>query len=259
MNRARLSRRLLALATLAVALAGGLAAPLAGDQLGLGALLTALLVGAGAEAQARLHPHFGPLDGRRLAGFWIGPALTALAAVLAAGLLQAEPGRVVPFVGALMVGALLFAQDRELEEHDDSPKAGWSGLASALILYLVAFVLFVVLYGGRELPFLSALAIGVSGALLAVALFRPSGAEPRRVWLLAMLTGLCAAEIALVLGAWITVGLLGGAFLLLYFYVTAGLIQALLAGGLDRRLAIEYGLVGLIGLVLIISATPWRT
>src|SRR5215216_1230732 len=241
--------------TAAVALAGMLAAPLAGAQLTALALTTAAAVGVGAEAHARLHPRFGPAGSRRLDGFWIGPALAALAAVLTAGRLEAALARVVPFLGALLVGALLFAQDRELDDHSEER---WTALAYALILYLIAFVLFVVIYGWRDPLILSALGCGVCAALLAAALYRPTRARRRRVWLFAGLTGLCVAELTLAVGAWIVAGLLGGAFLLLYFYVAAGLIHAHLDGSLDTRLVIEYGFVGLIGLVLIISTTPWR-
>jgi hypothetical protein len=241
--------------TVAVALAGLLAAPLAAAQLTPLALTTALAVGAGAEAHARLHPRFGPVGSRRLNGFWIGPALAVLAAALVVGRVEGELGRGVPFVGALAVGALLFAQDREL---DDLGHERWTPLAFALILYLVAFALFVVIYSAQEPIILSALACGVCASLLAVALFRPTRARRGRVWLLAALTGLCTAELTLALAAWLVAGLLGGAFLLLYFYVAAGLIHALLDGSLDRRLVVEYGFVGLIGLALIISTSPLR-
>src|SRR5919202_4758998 len=66
--------------TMLVALAGLLAAPLAGAQLPLLALTTALAVGAGAEAHVRLHSRFGPVGRRLFDGFAIGPALTVLAA-----------------------------------------------------------------------------------------------------------------------------------------------------------------------------------
>jgi hypothetical protein len=91
-----------------------------------------------------------------------------------------------------------------------------------------------------------------------VPLFRPTSAPLPRVWLYAALTGLCVGELTLALGTWVVAGLLGGAFLLLYFYVAAGLIQAMLDGSLNGRLALEYGLVGVVGLILILSTSPWR-
>lgn len=241
--------------TVLVALAGLLAAPLAGGQLALLAVTTALAVGAGAEAHARLHPRFGRIGGRKLDGFWIGPALVALAGALVAGRLEEPLGRTAAVVGALLVGVLLFAQDRELASGEEER---WTPLAYALVLYLVAFVLFVVAYGNRDPVWLAALAAGACGVLLGVALFRPSRAQTRRVWLFAGLIGLGVAELTLALTFWIPGGLLGGAFLLLYFYVSAGLIQALLDGSLSGRLALEYGVVGLVGLALILSTSPWR-
>jgi hypothetical protein len=243
--------------TMLVALAGLLAAPLAGTQLPLLAASTALAVAVGAEAHARLHPRFGRLGGRLLEGYWIGPALTALAAALLAGRLDEPYSRAVPIIGALLVGVLLFAQDRELADSGGSEER-WTPLAFALVLYLVAFVAFVLLYSQREPVWLAAPASGLAAALLAAAIFRPSGAPQRRSWLFALLIGLCVAELTAALGFWIPAGLLGGAFLLLYFYVAAGLIQALLDGTLNSRLAVEYGIVGLVGLALILSTSPWR-
>ena len=105
---------------------------------------------------------------------------------------------------------------------------------------------------------LAALCTGSCTTLLGAALFRPTRAQLARVWLFAALSGLCVAELTAALNFWLVAGLVGGSFLLLYFYVTAGLIQALLDGSLDSRLVVEYGLVGLIGLILIVSTTPWR-
>lgn len=241
--------------TMLVALAGLLAAPLAGTQLPILALTTAVAVGAGAEAHARLHPRFGPIGSRLLEGYWIGPALAALAAALLIGRVEEPFARAVPFVGALLVGVLLFAQDHELAEAGEER---WTPLAFALVLYLVAFVLFVIAYSQHDPIYLVALACGIAAMLLAASLFRSTRSAPWRSWLFGALIGLCVAELTLALSFWIPAGLLGGAFLLLYFYVAAGLIQALLDGSLSARLAVEYGLVGVVGLVLILSTGPWR-
>src|SRR5438093_1848557 len=239
-----------------MALAGSLAAPFAGSQLLALALTTVVAVGAGAEVHARLHPRFGPVSGRQFDGFWIGPALASLASVLAAGRLEPSFGRIVPFVGALIVGALIFGQDREL---DGRREEKWTPLAYALSLYLVSFSLFVEIYGSRMPMLVGALATGASATLLGAALYRPSRSPRARVALFALLSGLCVAELTAALNFWIVAGLIGGSFLLLFFYVSAGLIQALLERSLDTRLAVEYALVGLVGLALIVFTTPWRS
>jgi hypothetical protein len=250
-----IARRITAAGTIVAAFAGFWAAPLAGTQLSLLALSTALAVGVGAEAHARLHPRFRLRDGHQVTGFGLGPAMTAAAAALTAGRLEPPLTQAVPFVGALFVGMLLLAQERELsEQHEER----WTPLAAALILYLAAFVLFVTIYAGRESTLQAVIGTGLSAVLIGVALLRPTGARMRRVWLFAGLIGLGVAELAFVLGTWITAGLLGGAFLLLYFYVAGGLIQSLLEGTLSTRLVVEYSLVGLVGLVLILSTSPWR-
>jgi len=232
-----------------------MAVPLAGPQLIPLALTTALAVGAGAEAHTRLHPRFPSSDSRSVGGFWIGPALTALAAALAAGRLDGDLVRAAAVVGAALVGVLVVAQDREI---DGRRQQRWTPLAFGLTLYLAAFVLFAVIYGWSDLLLLSILACGLCGALLSAALFRPTRAPRARVWLFAALVGVCIAELTAALGTWTSAGLVGGAFLLLYFYVATGLINALLDGSLDRRLVVEYGLVAAVGLLLIISTSPLR-
>jgi hypothetical protein len=248
-------RWLTAIGTVVAAFAGLWAVPLAGPQLPLLALSTAIAVAVGAEAHARLHPRFGPRGGRRLAGYGLGPALAALAAALAGGRLDGSFALAAPVVGALLIAVLLFAQDRELDDHREDR---WTPLAYALILYLVAFVLFVVIYSVRDPILLTNISAAICAALLAAALYRPSGSRLDRTWLYAGLTGLCIGELTMALGSWIAVGLLGGAFLLLFFYVAAGLIHSLLDGSLTGRLVMEYSFVGLVGLALILSTSPWR-
>ena len=238
-----------------MALAGLLAVPAAGGQLWLLAVTTALAVGAGAEAHARAHPSFGASWSRRLDGFWIGPALGLLAIAPQAAQLGSVEGRLVALGGAVGVGLMLLLQDRELEERADDR---WGPLVFALLLYVVAFGLFSLLFGIREPIWLVSLGCGGCAALLALALFRSSRARRERVLLYAVLIGLAVAEITLALGGWVATGLLGGAFLLLFFYVAAGLVQALLDGTLDGRLVFEYACVGLVGLALILWTSPWH-
>src|SRR5688572_12509088 len=83
-----MARRITAAGTIVAAFAGFWAAPLAGTQLSLLALSTALAVGVGAEAHARLHPRFRLRDGHQVAGFGLGPAMTTAAAALTAGRLE---------------------------------------------------------------------------------------------------------------------------------------------------------------------------
>jgi uncharacterized protein DUF5656 len=247
-------RQLSGWGTVAVTLGGLMAAPLAGSLLAPLILITALVVGAGAEAHARFHPRFSAVGSPYVGSFWIGPALAVLAAALAATRLEVNLARGVSPLAAALVGVLLFAQDREL----DSREERWTPLAFALILYLAAFVLFALTYGPRDSVALSVLGCGASSMLLSAALFRPTRAPPRRVWLFAALIGLCVGQLALALSTWVASGLVGGAFLLLYFYVAAGLVNALLDRSLDTRLAIEYGLVALLGLVFIVLSNPLR-
>src|ERR671933_541120 len=105
---------------------------------------------ADSPRRARARPMSGYVSG------W-GTMLVALAALLAARL-DPPIARAIPVAGALLVGVLLFTQDRELFESRDDH---WTPLAYALTLYLVAFVLFVVIYSDRDPVWLAASETGL--------------------------------------------------------------------------------------------------
>ncbi len=86
-----------------------------------------------------------------------------------------------------------------------------------------------------------------------------SGAErqlDKQVALLAGMTALLAAEVTWVLGYWPVGGLIGGALLLLGFYVLVGLLQCIRDNSLSRSTVLEYGAVGIVGFLAILIAVP---
>ena len=69
---------------------------------------------------------------------------------------------------------------------------------------------------------------------------------------------MAAGEVTWALNYWVVRELVGGAVLLLLFYVLAGLNEVILRGELTRRLLVEYVGVGVVGFLLILSTGPWR-
>jgi hypothetical protein len=51
-------------------------------------------------------------------------------------------------------------------------------------------------------------------------------------------------------------GLVGGALLLLGFYVLVGLLQCIRDGSLTRNTVLEYGVVGVVGFLAILVVVP---
>ena len=60
------------------------------------------------------------------------------------------------------------------------------------------------------------------------------------------------------LNYWVVRELVGGAVLLLLYYVIVGLIEIVLRAELNRRLLAEYIAVGIVGFLFILSTAPWR-
>src|SRR4029079_17128666 len=105
---------------------------------------------------------------------------------------------------------------------------------------------------------LTAFGCGLAAGLLAVAILRSHGTAPDRSRLHAALVALVLAQAGAGVSYWSAPALVGGALLLLIFYTLAGLSEAILEGGLDRRVVLEYGVVAAVGMALILSTAPWR-
>jgi hypothetical protein len=123
-----------------------------------------------------------------------------------------------------------------------------------LILYLVVFLLFALIYHTKERSLFTATSIGVVSLLAALELLRSGQGRQARGWQAAVLAAMIVSETTWALNYWPTSGLVGGALLLLTFYVFVGLLLAIREGALDRRLLVEYGGVGALGLAAIAMA-----
>ena len=111
------------------------------------------------------------------------------------------------------------------------------------VTVLLAFGLFSATYYARLRFLYSGTLIGATGALLAYALLQWT--PPRRgLVVLSGMVGLTLAEATWALNYWAASFLLGGALLLVIFYVGIGLVQNHLEGTLSKRIFWEYGLLG---------------
>ncbi|MDP8921522.1 MAG: hypothetical protein M3O34_01440 [Chloroflexota bacterium] len=225
-------------------------------------LLVGLAVGVAAEIHARLHPAFVAVEDRAAFTLWILPAL--IAHTVGLGIVAWQPDDLIlasglPLFGAAVVGLAIFAQDRELERSGDEDEAGgWAKQLLTLLIYLTAFGAFTVIYQTKERSLISATSIAIVAGLLSLVLLRSTAAPRRRTMLYALLTALTAGEVTWALNYWVVRELVGGAVLLLLFYVVVGLNEMILRGDLTRRLLAEYVGVGIVGFLLILSTGPWR-
>ena len=220
------------------------------------AIVLALVVGALAELSGRVYVGWKDVQERLGWTLWILPAASTLAAALAVTQLDPRLSRIVPVLGAVIVAAEVMLQRLEVE---DRPNSNGYRVVFHILAYLTAFVLFTLIYQTKERGLITGTGIAVSSALLSIALLREVSVERRRTLLFACLIGLVAGEITWAANYWVVLALVGGALLLLVFYLLVGLAQAILARSLSRSVLIEYALFGVLGFAIIFSTGPWKT
>jgi len=231
----------------------------------LGSLLVVIIgvgVGVAAEYHAHLHKGYGRVADRLGYTLWILPGLLFWATGLALVLWRPDGmflGRGLPLLGALLVGAAIFAQDREIASGSEAAEV--SALAKqllSLLTYFAAFGLFTLVFQTEARSLISATSTAFIGALLSMVLLRGTGANSSRMIFYGLFIGLSMGEVTWALNNWVVGALVGGAVLLLVYYVLVGLIEIVLRGELNRRLLAEYLGVGVVGFLLILSTAPWR-
>jgi hypothetical protein len=214
-----------------------------------------VITSTGADVFIRSHPQLqarslptirlGPLALELAPAFWILPSLVIVASFAFFRLFSATLEMTAFLIALGAAGALLLAallgQHYALDRRPEIRHA--ARLALQVIALLLAFGIFSAVYYARLRTLYGAVLIGSSGALLAYALLQWAPAR-HGLPLLAALVGLTLAEATWALNYWAAPFLLGGALLLVVFYVTTGVLQSHLEGGLNRRVMAEYGLLG---------------
>jgi hypothetical protein len=189
-------------------------------------------------------------------GFWILPSFAIVASfaffrLFSAGLGMTAFILALAAAGGLLLAALL-AQHYALDRRPEVRHTARLGLQT--ITFLLAFGIFSAVYYARLRTLYSAALIGATGALLAYALLQWTPSR-QGLFLLAGMVGLALAEATYALNYWAAPFLLGGALLLVIFYVASGLLQNHLEGTLSPRIFWEYGLLGGALLAAVVIAT----
>ncbi|HUP27509.1 MAG TPA: hypothetical protein VM409_03665 [Chloroflexia bacterium] len=144
---------------------------------------------------------------------------------------------------------------------------GLAQLALNIASHLTAFLFFSVIYGLKVRALYSATAVGIVASLLVYemlsrdaiwhrAMNMPVQGKRSTLALLSVSCGLVAGEITWGLNYWAALStLVGGAFLLLVFYVIYGLVSHYVNDSFSRAILVEFAAVGVIGvLVIFLSA-----
>lgn len=138
------------------------------------------------------------------------------------------------------------------------PRAGLAYVGVRIVVYALALLLIVLTYSTKERALLIAPPIGLLSGLATWYLLGDTGVDSLRRLVLAGGVAVIQAQFTWALGYWSTLPLVGGAALWLGLYVLSGVVEADASGGLDRRIALEYGAVAAVGLVVVLLVSrPW--
>lgn len=138
------------------------------------------------------------------------------------------------------------------------PRTGLAYVTVRIVVYAAALIPILAIYYTKQRGLLVAPPVGLICALGTWYLLGDTPVAPGRRVLLAVAVGAVVAELTWALGYWSVVWYVGGAVLWLAFYVLSGIVEHGAAGLLDRRIVVEYGLVALVGLLVVMFTTPWR-
>lgn len=209
------------------------------------------LVGITVETFLEQPPALEPRSHRQVFAIWASPGLLTVSGLWLAQVMQSDSRMAVAMAVAALMGVLLLGLQGSLSPAGRYHRPG--RFVVNLILYLSVFLLFALIYHTKEQIPLVAAATGVVALLAALEVLRSGRVAREPSWRLSAVVALVIAQGTWAISFWPVSGLIGGALLLLAFYVLTGLLSAAQEGGVDRRVLMEYGTVGAIGL----AAVSW--
>ncbi len=221
-------------------------------------LLITLMVGlvcTGANLILHGHPHLGEHLGRPIYIAWILPGIvTGLSAYVLAG------ASTWPlWTGTLMVtsiGIMLVISAEYSAISPDAPGYPTARLALNMLAYLLAFVLFTIIYHTRTRSLVTATLTLLSATLLALDLLSVADVPIGRMLPFAGAVGLIVGESTWALNYWQISAWIGGLSLLLIFYVAINLAHQHLLERLRLSTLVEFVIVAAIVLTIILLKVP---
>jgi hypothetical protein len=222
------------------------------------ALVLAALTAAGVNAIARAHPSVHLVETGYVFILGILPELIVVTAAMLLSLadVRAYGGYALVLValsGLFFVGVIVL----EYITIDLSDRRyNLARLGLNLATYLIGLILFATIYSWKLRSLYSAPAIGLAAGLLALELLRGSESDFLRTWIYSAGIGLVIGEIVWALNYWSISGFVGGAFLLIFFYAFAGLVQQYLWNRLNRIVFFEFTMIFLGAIALLFWLRP---
>lgn len=226
------------------------------SAISLMALFLAVVAAAGTESIVRLHPGYA----RRLpSATWATWALPMAVSIITVVLLPQVPTQLLQVVVLLVAGGILAAAFYSLYATVEPGQPGFrrARLMLDALAYGSALLLFLFVYQTRTRSLMSGTLVAMTATLLAIEILRTSTSQTRLVLIYGAIVGILLGEVTWALNYWpLLPGLTGGLLLLLSFYLAVGIAHQALQGRLTRRVFVEFGVFGVIALVLIVVFGP---
>jgi hypothetical protein len=214
-------------------------------------LITAALAVTSMEALLQGHPLVNQRQVRRTLIFWIMPASFVVGA---SGLLLRVEGFGVWTIGLLFCAVAIplgmAVEYYAVDPHQrQQPVRSWG---ETVLIHLAALMLYALILGLRVRTLLSGPAVVLVTTLLIYRLLYFTATSPRIAMYYALATGAVAGLLTWALNYSPWGDNQGALLLLLFFYVSNGLLQHHLSDRLGRRVVIEYLLVAGIGIIILL-------
>jgi hypothetical protein len=193
------------------------------------------------------------------------PGLTVLGFVLFIQLFEGGAAQIAVLVlAAITLGGLFWA-----EVHVQRTSDAYFGLAQTVLnvaAHVCAFLLFSTIYALRLRSVYSSTATGLVTFLLIFellsrdaawhkALKQPVQGRKSTIALLSLVAALLVGELTWALNYWAALTtLVGGAFLLVTFYIIFGILSHYVDRTLTRRLMLEFGVVGAVAIIAVFTS-----
>jgi len=221
-------------------------------------LLVTLMIGlvsTGTNLILHDHPDLGKHPGRPIYISWILPGIMAgLSAHLMIHISTCSL-----LIGGLILVGVIISLIITAEYKAVSPSAtGYptARLALNVLAYLMAFVLFTIIYQSRTRSLVTASLTLLTATLLALDLLSVADVPFRRVVLFATIVGLIIGQSTWALNYWQIRAWTGGLLLLLIFYITVNVAHQHLLEHLNRSVLIEFAVVVISVLIVILVRGP---
>ena len=221
-------------------------------------LLVAVMVGVvctGTNLILHDHPHLGRYPGRPIYISWILPGLVTGLSILLLARISSWP----LWVGGLFLvglGVSLTISAEYVAVCPDSSGYARARLSLNGLAYLLAFVLFNLIYQTRTRSLVTATLTLLTAFLLSLDLLSVADVQLRRVLPFAGIVALIVGESTWVLNYWQLSAWAGGLFLLLIFYVAVNVAHQYLLERLKLVILVEFVVVTAVVLTIILLRTP---